>query len=112
MNFRICIAIFSILSISLLGIIPWRSAPVVAKNIVEFRAIRIDPEGNFEEQLAYHQAQVKKFQEAVIKEDVNARNYLSRQMMNEVRQANSRKFQYVRKIEEHLAAIEELKNEP
>ncbi len=110
MNFRIWIAVLSILSISALGFIPWRSAPVVAKKNTEVRTIRMDPEGSFEEQLAYHEAQVRKFQEAIVKEDANAKIYLSKHMMNEVRQANSRKFQYTKKIEEHLIAIEELKN--
>ena len=70
--------------------------------------VRIDPEGSIEEQLAYHQGEIKKYEAAIIKEEANANFSLVQNQMNEVRQANSRKFQYIKKIEEHMEAIMEL----
>ena len=76
--------------------------------VVEVCLIRVDPEGSFEEQMAYHLGEIKKYQAAIIKEEKNANLYLVKNQMNDVRQANSRKFQYVKKVEEHMEAIEGL----
>ena len=47
----------------------------------------------------------------MMQEEKNAHIYLIEGQMNNVRQANSRKFQYMKKIEQHKEAIEELKQE-
>jgi hypothetical protein len=108
MYFKVTCATLSILIISALGFYVGRNtvdAPAVA------HVIKVDPEGNLQEQLAYHELQMKKYQEALIKEEANANLYLRRGQMNEVRQATSRKFQYEKKLEEHAQAIEELQKQ-
>lgn len=79
---------------------------------VTISSTRVDPEGTKEEQIAYHQAEIKKYQVAVSKENANATRYLNQYQMNDVRQSNSRKQQYQKKIEEHTQAIRELEQEP
>ena len=109
MSFRVLSLIFSVFVISGLGL--YLGAPNKtngANQVEEVCIIRIDPEGSLEEQLAYHISEIKKYQEAVLKEEANAKLNLIMSQMNEVRQANSRKFQYSKKIEEHKMAIEGL----
>ncbi len=104
-------AISSILIICVLGV--YLGVPLEKKAIsknVDF-TIKIDPEGSIQEQLAYHQFEIKKYEAAALKEKTNAYFYLDKHQMNEVRQANSRRFQYLKKIEEHTLAIKELKKE-
>jgi hypothetical protein len=111
MYVRLIGAVFSILIICVLGLHLGR--PLEKNSFsksVDF-TIKIDPEGSVQEQLAYHQFEIQKYEAAALKEKVNAYFYLDKHQMNEVRQANSRRFQYLKKIEEHTLAIEELKKE-
>ncbi len=114
MSFRVLGLIFSALIISTLGVFFGGSSTKKMEVVAEAQAIsmtRIDPEGSLEEQLAYHLGEIKKYQAAILKEEANANLYLVKNQMNEVRQANSRKFQYSKKIEEHREAIEGLQIE-
>lgn len=108
---RLIGAVFSILIICVLGNYlgkPSENKKIpYTKNII----IKMDPQGSLEEQLAYHQFEIKKYQAEALKEQQNAYLYLDKHNMNEVRQANSRRFQYLKKVEEHTLAIEELKKE-
>ncbi len=108
MYFRITCATLSILIISVLGFYVGRNTLEVP---AETHVIKVDPDGTLEEQLAYHEQQMKKYQEALLKEEANANLYLRRGQMNDVRQATSRKFQYEKKLEEHAQAIEELQKQ-
>lgn len=114
MSLRVLGLIFSALIISILGVFFGGPATKKMEAATEIQAIsitRIDPEGSIEEQLAYHLGEIKKYQAAILKEEANAKLYLVKNKMNEVRQANSRKFQYSKKIEEHIEAIEGLQIE-
>ncbi len=114
MSLRVCGLVFSILIISVLGLFLGTPATKKLESTEKVRtigAIRIDPEGTREEQLAYHLGEIKKYQAAILKEEANANSYLVKNQMNEVRQANSRKYQYSKKIEEHMEAIEGLQIE-
>lgn len=99
-----CYKIFNILIISSLCAISACSSPA---EIV----IKPNRYGTAEEQVAYHQQEIKKYRIAIKKEEANEKRYLSSEQMNEVRQAMSRKFQYMNKINEHAKAIEELQNQ-
>jgi hypothetical protein len=70
--------------------------------------IKMDPEGTLQEQLAYHHYEMKKYEVAAKEERENAIAYLKKQQMNEVRQAYSRRAQYLKKVEEHEKYLEEL----
>jgi hypothetical protein len=115
MSFRFLSLVCSALIISVLGIClgapNLKNVEVKQEIVREVSLVKVDPEGTLEEQLAYHESEIKKYQEACIKEETNANLYLIQNQMNNVRQSNSRKFQYMNKIKEHKEAIEELKNE-
>lgn len=101
MSFRCGFKIFSIMVVSMLCFMAGCSSPEVPK-------ARADINGIKEEKIAYHQAEIKKYMVALKKEEGNERKYLDQHQMNDVRQASSRKKQYLKKIEWHVKAIEEL----
>gem|GEM_PF-6792830 len=111
MYIRLIGASFSILIICLLGIYIGGPSKDRIVSKMENLVIKMDPEGSVQERLAYHQFEIKKYESEALKEKLNAYSYLEKHQMNEVRQANSRRFQYLKKIEEHTLAIEELKKE-
>lgn len=115
MYFRALFCVFSILIISVLGIyfgyLPRYEVKEVPAPTVVVIKVQIDPEGSIQEQLAYHRAEILKYEKAAAEEEVKANQYLSLHQMNDVRQANSRKSQYLKKIEEHVEAIEGLQRE-
>ena|SRR3990167_2050410 len=94
-------SIFKLLAISALCFASACSSPVQM-------VIKANRYGTPEEQIAYHQKEIEKYQSAVKREEENEKTYLNRQQMNDVRQTMSRKMQYMNKIHEHKKAIEEL----
>ena len=101
MSFRCGFKIFNIMAISMLCFIAGCSAP-------EMKVTKANVNGVKEEKIAYHQSEIKKYMVAVKKEEGNERKYLDQHQMNDVRQASNRKRQYLKKIESHIKAIEEL----
>jgi|JI9StandDraft_1071089.scaffolds.fasta_scaffold36864_2 hypothetical protein len=61
--------------------------------------------------IAYHGGEIKKYQQAVVKEETNIIRLLNEHKMREVRRAYNRKMLYNRKIKEHKEAMVKIEGE-
>ena len=75
------------------------------------RGVKPNPDGTKLEKIQYHKKEIKKYKSSIAKEDQNINKALADHHMNEARQAYSRKDLYVRKIQEHINAIDLLEKE-
>lgn len=71
--------------------------------------VKADPNGTKEEQIQYHKNQIKKYKSAVEREEHLAQRAQSERQMSDVKQANARKAHYLKKIDEHVDAIQKVK---
>lgn len=67
------------------------------------------PKGTVDEQISYHQEQIRKYKTKVNQEEHNEHRALSKSELSEVKRANQRKAKYVEKIEEHAKELERLR---
>jgi hypothetical protein len=70
-----------------------------------------DPNGSKSEQRAYHQSEIKKYQNSKEMEKKASVQSLKTNNMDQVRKSNDKQMVYERKIKEHQQAIDDLDND-